>query len=677
MTVNHEFLSRIQGKRGLLYALLLAVLVSFPHYLGEPIGGALLSSAYSTMAAGLAFAWFVSPWIQAMVKRTDGLFHYALHAGSAVLLGYVAIEAAMLPWFVSGGYSAVTSLLCEITVPLAGALAVRPEQLVAAWARKGQLVQAAVFLCGMWSLATTFIVQGESDGTRSCRSGLAKPLQLLPFASVVLSVFGARSAFASLGPLVFDVPLRSAAGAALSFVPAASVLVSVVVTERVFKDDQSHKRISLAAAAGLMGWSVLHRSISVVPEIESAAGVAAIVASLSMSCAIVLLRILHASKGVLSSSALACDVASDEPPSVEVAALSEFQLAPREREVASLALRGKTSAEIGAALGVQASTVRSTLRRVYAKASVSNLDELKQRVAPCRIDGRPCKVPLSEACDPGRTLASSILDLAVRVDVVRSFMLQHPFGSAVGAFVLFALAGLVESGAGCMLVVMLFWVLLIAGGGLGKFPDVAGSEDSLPYVVLWHCGCFVWGLLSGLTLSPLIALLGAGVCAVCVGGVLKLGGLAYGRSETILCAAAQFGFDGICGWYSAALLSIPHSAHPLAAGAFVPVCVLAHRALHNWKVSADLFAGSEPSFFERCIFYLRSKGLNEGQANVLVRIAAGESSAKIEDDLNYSRGSVNTARRVGYRALGVHSRTQLMRHLQRTCTSSPVHTTSG
>ena len=288
MTVNHKFLGRIQGKRGLLYALLLAVLVSFPHYLGEPIGGALLSSTYSAMAAGLAFAWLTGPRARFMVARADGPFRYALYPGAAVLLCYVAIEAAMLPWFASGGYSAVTSLLCEIAAPLAGVLAVRPEQLVAAWASKGQLVQAAIFLCGMWSLATRFIVQGESDGMRSCRSGLAKPFQLFLFASVVLSGFGARSAFASLGPLVFDVPLRSLAGMALSCVPVTSVLVTIAVMHKALEDGRSCEKSILATALGLMGWSVFHRAFAVAPDIERVTAIAAIIASLVMACAVVL-----------------------------------------------------------------------------------------------------------------------------------------------------------------------------------------------------------------------------------------------------------------------------------------------------------------------------------------------------------------------------------------------------
>ena len=674
MTVNHKFLSRIQGKRGLLYALWLAVLVSFPHYLGEPIGGALLSSAYSAMAAGLAFAWLTGPWARFMVARVDCPFRYALYAGAAVLLCYVAIEAAMLSWFASGGYSAVASLLCEITAPLAGVLAVRPEQLVAAWASKGQLAQAAVFLCGMWSLATTFIVQGERGGMRSCRSGLAKPLQLLPFASVVLSVFGARSAFASLGPLVFDVPLHSPAGMALSCVPVTSVLVTIAVMHKELEDGRSCEKSILATALGLMGWSVFHRTFAVAPDMERATAAAAIIASLVLACAVVLQKHLHASANAPLSVSPTCDETSTELSSLGIEALSKLHLASRELEVASWAVRGKTSAEIGAALGVQASTVRSTLRRVYAKASVRNLDELKDLVDSYRIDEKPRSAPSEDAPEPEQT-SVPFRDLAVRVGAARSLVSHHPLVSAAGSSALFVLACLVEPNVSSTPLVLFFWALLMVGGSLGRLPDLA--ESALSRAALCHAGCFMWGFAGGLTPTPLLLLLSGGLCAIFVGGLLDESCQACDCAEAALLCVALFGIGGICGWYGGVRMPALYTVHPLVAGALVVACALACRGLELQNDTAASIAGGDSSFFERCLFYLRSQGLSETQANVLVRIAAGDSSTKIEGDLNYSRGSVNSARRVGYRALGVHSRTQLMRHLQRACTSSPVHATSG
>lgn len=673
MTVNHKFLGRIQGKRGLLYALLLAVLVSFPHYLGEPIGGALLSSTYSAMAAGLAFAWLTGPWARFMVARADGPFRYALYPGAAVLLCYVAIEAAMLPWFASGGYSAVTSLLCEIAAPLAGVLAVRPEQLVAAWASKGQLVQAAIFLCGMWSLATTFIVQGERGGMRSCRSGLAKPLQLLPFASVVLSVFGARSAFASLGPLVFDVPLHSPAGMALSCVPVTSVLVTIAVMHKALEDGRSCEKSILATALGLMGWSVFHRTFAVAPDMERATAAAAIIASLVLACAVVLQKHLHASADAPLSVSPTCDETSTEPPSLDIEALSKLHLAPRELEVASWAVRGKTSAEIGAALGVQASTVRSTLRRVYAKASVRNLDELKDLVGSCRTDEKPRNASSEDALDPGR-IPVPPCDLVVRVDVARSFLLHHPLVFTMGISAFFVLACLVGPNVSSMPTVLLFWVLLMVGGSLCKLPDFVESKIALPRAALSHLGCFLWGFAAGLAPAPLLLLLSGGLCIIFVGGLLGGSRQACDRAEAALFCAALFGVGGICGWYCGVRMPTLYSVYPLVASALGAACMLARRNLEFQDAAIASFAGADPSFFERCLFYLRSQGLSEVQANVLVRIAAGDSSTKIEGDLNYSRGSVNSARRVGYRALGVHTRAQLVLRLQNSCTSHAVHT---
>lgn len=56
------------------------------------------------------------------------------------------------------------------------------------------------------------------------------------------------------------------------------------------------------------------------------------------------------------------------------------------------------------------------------------------------------------------------------------------------------------------------------------------------------------------------------------------------------------------------------------------------------------------------------RGLSETQAAVLAAICAGKTSREIENELAFSHGTVNSARREGYRALGVHSADEL-RHL--------------
>lgn len=60
---------------------------------------------------------------------------------------------------------------------------------------------------------------------------------------------------------------------------------------------------------------------------------------------------------------------------------------------------------------------------------------------------------------------------------------------------------------------------------------------------------------------------------------------------------------------------------------------------------------------------LLSNGLSETQADVLLRVASGKSSAQISDELGIAPGTVSSARAMGYRLLGVHSREELVERL--------------
>lgn len=63
-------------------------------------------------------------------------------------------------------------------------------------------------------------------------------------------------------------------------------------------------------------------------------------------------------------------------------ALSVYGLAPRELEVACLSLMDLSSSDVAQRLGIQPSTVRATMQRVYRKAHVANLAALQQATKP-------------------------------------------------------------------------------------------------------------------------------------------------------------------------------------------------------------------------------------------------------------------------------------------------------
>mgnify|MGYP000665329027 FL=1 len=66
------------------------------------------------------------------------------------------------------------------------------------------------------------------------------------------------------------------------------------------------------------------------------------------------------------------------------------------------------------------------------------------------------------------------------------------------------------------------------------------------------------------------------------------------------------------------------------------------------------------SIDRRIINFLLAKGMNETQAAVLLEIVHGKTTLAISEYLNYSRGTVNSARLAGYRTLDVHSTSQLI-----------------
>lgn len=90
-----------------------------------------------------------------------------------------------------------------------------------------------------------------------------------------------------------------------------------------------------------------------------------------------------------------------------------------------------------------------------------------------------------------------------------------------------------------------------------------------------------------------------------------------------------------------------------------------------WLLSAQFLPASELSQIantdldtRRCNFLL-AKGLNQTQAHVALDIAKGLSSSQIAAKEHLSSGSINSARLVAYRKLGINSRRDLVAVLER------------
>lgn len=132
-------------------------------------------------------------------------------------------------------------------------------------------------------------------------------------------------------------------------------------------------------------------------------------------------------------------------------------------------------------------------------------------------------------------------------------------------------------------------------------------------------------------------------------------------------------YSDITGWNTVALSGIGgiERVHQFAlylAGTFfcaVDVCcaLLTKHAIDG-MAAADLTQTASnvdaDSIDRRIINFLLAKGMNETQAAVLLEIVHGKTTSAISEHLNYSRGTVNSARLAGYRMLNVHSTSQLI-----------------
>lgn len=178
------------------------------------------------------------------------------------------------------------------------------------------------------------------------------------------------------------------------------------------------------------------------------------------------------------------------------------------------------------------------------------------------------------------------------------------------------------------------------------------------------------------------------VVAVCQSALV----VAYGASRGIFgaghlaqwiaaagfgCAAGVVGVDlsgDVLMWNPALLhplggLDVVHDRMIMLLGSFCAVAsgaaLLMHLRLHGDLQAQRMAEGWRLGADERLRHYLLGRGLNGTQASVLEKVAQGRSSAQISEDLNYARGTINSARDAGYRALGVRTRNQLIELLRR------------
>ena len=300
-------------------------------------------------------------------------------------------------------------------------------------------------------------------------------------------------------------------------------------------------------------------------------------------------------------------------------------LSPREGEAVSLVLAGMASAEAARAMGARPSTVRNLLSRAYRKLGVSGQEELRRQFGPTSAP---------DVADAGVTRRVMATGLALGLMLHQS-LARGPF-----------LPSLVPLALG-----------LLAAAGL-----VTWRQGQRGFRVFQGAGCAVLGLAAALGLDS--ALLTSGVLATLL---VARGRGAFGAPDgrpSWMCRRLGWALALLSGAFGSVWLTDAWAlwggddGYALQASVAVAAVSALVAAGLVWRVVGRARpAPSEPvaDWRDRRGAYLRCRGLNPTQCQVLLLIMEGASGPEIARQLCVAPGTVKSARRVGYRVLGVHS----------------------
>ena len=142
-------------------------------------------------------------------------------------------------------------------------------------------------------------------------------------------------------------------------------------------------------------------------------------------------------------------------------------------------------------------------------------------------------------------------------------------------------------------------------------------------------------------------------CGILLGSFVinRYGDLSMYNEVALSFVGGSRGLFGLAGYLIGSLFTL---------AGIISIAYFAH--LRNDRLAHDLHLANneEPHTEERIAGFFSSRGLNATQASILRLILSGKSVSQISEQLNYSRGTVNSARFAGYGKLGVHSRRELL-----------------
>ena len=423
--------------RAALWTIWLTLLLGTPYFVENGYDGPALSPLYSWAALGLLAGLAASPYVAARRRavcrtperekraaRSDGRL---FAGGFALCIVSVAPEFLCLPTYGPEDLeaSAIFNLLWTLPfeIDLGAFATIRHIAL---------LVSGA--LCAL--AAPSLFAAEDARTARSTPSPTSRVVAALaPAAFFTLGValralwllvmpndFSATATFRGIGfsfppsPLLMLAPLFAAglAAAAISWGTRTARTAKLrPVGDRVFALQTCVGSLALGTAA----WSLATRCVVVRTAVGSSGAKVLLVAAALLlialaACLVCSRRDIGTDKQTDSATTATKPEKAQVPASAENPAAhiwSEFGLSPREEQVARAIVSGSSSTEVAQSLGISASTVRSTMHRVYQKVGCKGREELVRLVADRHNDETGAPFAETSTTAPSTAPATSVV----------------------------------------------------------------------------------------------------------------------------------------------------------------------------------------------------------------------------------------------------------------------------
>lgn len=350
-------------------------------------------------------------------------------------------------------------------------------------------------------------------------------------------------------------------------------------------------------------------------------------------------------------------------PLIEV--MEQRGLSQRESAALAYTLNGLTSAQAGECMKVQPPTIRTYLQRAYKKLGVSSLSEAREQL---RDELEPTLLPRHPREEESHNNhgVSSLQSLFVYVRFCGlGVLLGMLFVEAMIPGTLFPSA---------VFEIPLAIPLIVACAYLVKWPAISdGSPLNVPVFALLSVLCAALLLVTSVSVGVLIT--------ACTSAVLIAAHYSkhIAHTRAFLCLSRGIAVGFLLGLQLASLdvLVIVHivpgitvvdrdlllasrvfffSGFGLAAVSLLAYSLMAMKPVNSVQFCMDAH--------NAVISYLVARGLSELQSQVAWGIFEGKTGPEIAQELSYSLGSVNVARREAYRLLRVHSAFELRTLIQ-------------